>query len=279
MDGWIKLHRKIMTSKVWRGADADGKVILLTLLLRACHTLTGWTLPGGKTAVLEPGELLISNRGFAESCGVKVGKIRFELKRLENLGFIKVKRKPEGSIVKICNWQIYQGCDTAYNPPYNTDNNTPPESDAVRFEAEKPNTKNTACNPGCDTLCNPHNKNYILLKNKLNKTDWNKNLLTEIAGNTDYRLAIQRYNETFPADKDRLDTAQDVLCLYADRTDPKWILRAVNELIAVNKTRTVRNPGGYLLGILNNWLDDGLPNDTKGAQDTLDDFYRKAGVI
>ena len=30
MDGWIKLHRKILSSRVWRGADADGKVILLT---------------------------------------------------------------------------------------------------------------------------------------------------------------------------------------------------------------------------------------------------------
>lgn len=125
MDGWIKLHRKILSSRVWRGADADGKVILLTLLLRACHTLTGWNLPGGKTAVLEPGELLISNRGFAESCGVKVGKIRFELKRLEKLGFIKMTKKAEGTVVTICNWSVYQANDTAYNTLYSTVCDTP----------------------------------------------------------------------------------------------------------------------------------------------------------
>lgn len=70
-----------------------------------------------------------------------------------------------------------------------------------------------------------------------------------------------------------------MLCLYAWHTEPKWILKAVNELTAGNKNKKVHNPCGYLLGILNNWLNDGLPNDRLGAQNTLEDFYREAGVI
>ena len=95
MDGWIKLHRKILQSQVWRGADADGKVILLTLLLRACHVTTNWTLPGDKVAVLKPGELFISYRNFAVSCGVTVKKLRNEIERLKALDFLTVtcKRK------------------------------------------------------------------------------------------------------------------------------------------------------------------------------------------
>ena len=279
MDGWIKLHRKILSSKVWRGADADGKVILLTLLLRACHTLTGWNLPGGKTAVLKPGELLISNRGFAESCGVKVGKIRFELKRLEKLGFIKLIKKAEGTVVTICNWGVYQTNDTAYNTLCSTACDTPKNAGTELADGQKMEPKNTACDTPYSTVYNPHNKNYILLKNKLNKTDFNKNLLTDIAGNEDYRLALQRFRETFPTDSDKLDGILDVLCLYAGHTEPKWILKAVNELIAGNKSKKVHNPCGYLLGILNNWLNDGLPNDRLGAEKTLEDFYREAGVI
>ena len=67
MSGWIKLHRKLLKSRAWCGADAEGKVILITLLLTACHSVTHWQITTDKNAVLNPGELFISYRRFAKS--------------------------------------------------------------------------------------------------------------------------------------------------------------------------------------------------------------------
>ena len=245
MDGWIKLHRKILSSKVWRGADADGKVILLNLLLRACHVKTSWILPGDKVAVLKPGELFISYRNFAVSCGVTVKKLRNEMERLKSLEFITVTCKKEGTVARINNWQVYQQQDEG--TPLGTQKGT-------------------------------HNKNYILLKNKLNKTG--SSLLAEIKASTEFNAAIAEYKKAFPANSNGLKAEYlDVLAAYAAQTKPDWLVKAVKELKAINKMRKVRYPASYLFGILINWLNDGLPNDRLGAQNTLEDFYREAGVI
>ena len=123
-----------------------------------------------------------------------------------------------------------------------------------------------------------HNKNYILLKNKLNKTD--SSLLAEIKASTEFNAAIAEYKKAFPANSDGLKAEYiDVLAAYALQTKPDWLVKAVKELKAINKMRKVRYPASYLFGILINWLNDGLPNDRLGAQKTLEDFYREAGVI
>ncbi len=270
MDGWIKLHRKILNSKTWRGADADGKVILLTLLLRACHVTTNWTLPGDKVAVLKPGELFISYRNFAVSCGVTVKKLRNEIDRLKNLGFLTVTCKKEGTVARICNWQVYQGEGTQKGTPLGTpENSEPVPPDRYNFDA-----------PGTPlgTQKGTHNKNYILLKNKLNKTD--SKLLAEVKASAEFNAAVGEFIKAFPANRDKLKAEYlDVLVAYAAQTKPDWLLKAVKELKAVDKIRKVRYPVSYLFGILANWLNDGLPNDRLGAQKTLEDFYREAGVI
>ena len=247
MDGWIKLHRKILQSKVWYGADADGKVILLTLLLRACHTATTWTLPGDKVAVLKPGELFISYRNFAVSCGVTVKKLRNEIERLKALDFLTVTCKKEGTIARINNWQVYQCEGTPKGTPLGTQKGT-------------------------------HNKNYILLKNKLNKTDSTR--LAEVKASAEFNAVVGEFAKAFPANRNDLKAEYlDVLAAYAVQTKPDWLLKAVKELQAIDKIRKVRYPASYLFGILVNWLNDGLPNDRLGAQKTLEDFYREAGVI
>lgn len=270
MDGWIKLHRKILSSMVWRGADADGKVILLTLLLRACHVTTTWTLPGDKVAVLKPGELFISYRNFAVSCGVTVKKLRNEIDRLKSLDFLSVTCKKEGTIARINNWQVYQ-CE---GTPKGTPLGTPQNSELAGADADNSAAPGTPLGTPKGT----HNKNYILLKNKLNKT--NRALLAQVKASPEFNAAISDYAKAFSANSNDLKAEHiDVLAAYAVQTKPEWLAKAVKELKAIDKIRKVRYPASYLFGILNNWLKDGLPNDRLGAQKTLEDFYREAGVI
>ena len=120
MSGWIKLHRKLLKSRAWCGADAEGKVILITLLLTACHSVTHWQVTTDKNAVLNPGELFISYRRFAKSCGVSLKKLTSEFNRLAVVGFLECRSKREGTIVRIKNWECYQLADTPLDTPLDT---------------------------------------------------------------------------------------------------------------------------------------------------------------
>lgn len=251
MSGWIKLHRKLLKSRAWCGADAEGKVILITLLLTACHSVTHWQVTTDKNAVLNPGELFISYRRFAKSCGVSLKKLTSEFNRLAVVGFLECRSKREGTIVRIKNWECYQLADTPLDTLLGTASGTPLAT---------------------------HNKNYILLKNKLNNTDTNKKLRSA-ASEPEFVSALQEYNAAFTSAKHRLDGDEiQMLQAFAVSAKAVWVLQAVRELKAANRGKVIRNPKNYLFGILGNWLTDGLPNDNKAAQQLLDDFYRQEGI-
>ena len=179
MDGWIKLHRKLLSSRVWNTADAEGKVILITLLLRASHAATQWRITASKTASLNPGQLFITYRTFAAKCGVSTKKITTELQRLESLGFISTKKGREGTIITVCNWAYYQQAethlDTAPETPMETPAKPVPASDSPLNTAPVETPMETQKGTGLET----HNKIYILIKNKYNKTDLNNKLLDQ----------------------------------------------------------------------------------------------------
>lgn len=165
MDGWIKLHRKLLSSRVWNTADAEGKVILITLLLRASHAATQWRITASKTASLNPGQLFITYRTFAAKCGVSTKKITTELQRLESLGFISTKKGREGTIITICNWAYYQQAETHLDTAPETPMETPAKpvsvSDSPLNTAPVETPMETQKGTGLET----HNKIYILIKN------------------------------------------------------------------------------------------------------------------
>ena len=257
MSGWIKLHRKLLKSRAWCGADAEGKVILITLLLTACHSVTHWQITTDKNAVLNPGELFISYRRFAKSCGVSLKKLTSEFNRLAVVGFLECRSKREGTIVRIKNWECYQLADTPLDTLLGTDLETLANADTARASSENIAAAETPKGTALGTSLATHNKNYILLKNKLNNTDTNKKLRS-FASEPEFVSALQEYN--------------------AASAKAVWVLQAVRELKAANRGKVIRNPKNYLFGILGNWLTDGLPNDNKAAQQSLDDFYRQEGI-
>lgn len=280
MDGWIKLHRKLLSSRVWNTADAEGKVILITLLLRASHAATQWRITASKTASLNPGQLFITYRTFAAKCGVSTKKITTELQRLESLGFISTKKGREGTIITVCNWAYYQQAethlDTAPETPMETPAKPVPVSDSPLNTAPVETPMETQKDTGLET----HNKIYILIKNKYNKTDLNNKLLDQAELHPEYRQALAKYAAMFP-DKGNELRIEDVYTLkvIAALLGANWVYRAVYELKAANTEKFIKNPRKYLLGILQNWLLNGMPNDSKGKEQELQDFYREEGII
>lgn len=266
MDGWIKLHRKLLKSRAWCGADAEGKVILLTLLLSACHTNTVWKIKrAGTDTVLAPGEMFISFRAFAKKCGVSFNKINFEFKRLKNICFLNCKSSNSGTLVQILNWDKYQMTDTVFSTPAQT----PAElgnadSDCDIAPAMLP--IETPIKTPLETL----NKNNSILINNLNEVQ-------EIVLSPEFVGAIRDYNMAFPNAPLSLNDMQ-LLQEIAVTTSVSWVAMAVSELKAKQREMVVRKPQKYLKGVLKNWLKDGVPYVEKSESAALKDFYSERGV-
>lgn len=280
MDGWIKLHRKLLSSRAWLTADAEGKVILVTLLLRASHAVTQWRITASKTVALNPGQLFITYRTFAAKCGVSTKKITTELARLESVGFISTRKGRDGTIITVCNWAYYQQVETHLETPTDTGLETPANQGCASVSPKNTASVETPMETQMDTGLETHNKIYILIKNKYNKTDLNNKLLDQAELQPEYQQALKGYAEMFP-DKVNALRIEDVYTLkvIAALIGANWVYRAVYELKAAKKEKVIKNPRKYLLGILQNWLANGMPNDSKGKDEELQDFYREAGVL
>lgn len=280
MDGWIKLHRKLLSSRAWLTADAEGKVILITLLLRASHAATQWRITASKTVALNPGQLFITYRTFAAKCGVSTKKITTELARLESVGFISTRKGRDGTIITVCNWAYYQQSETRLETQMDTQTETPANQGCASVSTQNAASVETPMETQMDTGLETHNKIYILIKNKYNKTDLNNKLLDQAELQPEYQQALKGYAEMFP-DKANALRIEDVYTLkvIAALIGANWVYRAVYELKAAKKEKAIKNPRKYLLGILQNWLANGMPNDSKGKDEELQDFYREAGVL
>lgn len=169
MDGWIKLHRKLLTSKVWHCMDAEGKVILITMLLRASHSITRWQITASKTAALNPGELFITYRTFAVKCGVSTKKLGTVLQQLAGLEFLTMRKNKDGTIISICNWYSYQTPETPLETPLETPAETPEKQDTDCGSGTNTDFVETQMETTSGTPLETHNKIYILIKNKYNR--------------------------------------------------------------------------------------------------------------
>ena len=277
MDGWIKLHRKLLTSKVWHCVDAEGKVILITILLRASHAVTRWQITASKTAVLNPGELFITYRTFAVKCGVSTKKLGTVLQQLAGLNFLTMRKNKDGTIISICNWYSYQTPETPLETPLETQVETPETQGAVCGLGTNTDFVETQIETPLETPLETHNKIYILIKNKYNKIELNNSMLADVERNIEFRRGIKLFQDSFP-DKELKPEERYNLQVVAAMLGSEWVLRSAYELKAVSREKQIKNPSRYWIGILQNWLINGMPNDSKGKNQELSDFYQEVGV-
>lgn len=277
MDGWIKLHRKLLTSKAWHCVDAEGKVILITILLRASHAVTRWQITASKTAVLNPGELFITYRTFAVKCGVSTKKLGTVLQQLAGLNFLTMRKNKDGTIISICNWYSYQTPETPLETPLETQVETHEKQGAVCGLGTNTDFVETQMETPLETPLETHNKIYILIKNKYNKTELNNSMLADVERNIEFRRGIKLFQDSFP-DKALKPEERYNLQVVAAMLGSEWVLRSAYELKAVSREKQIKNPSRYWIGILQNWLTNGMPNDSKGKNQELSDFYQEVGV-
>lgn len=262
MSGWVKLHRQILQSKLWRSLDADGKVVMITLLLRAAHRPVSWRVNEHKEIILGIGELFISVRMFAKEIGVKDAFLRTILKQFAKSDFIKLKADRSGTKIKIINWERYQQA-TLEETEKQTSSATPLNEDVEQVDGKKDGAEKT----GNETDSTTHNKNNN------NENENNKNQ------NDCLKKALDRYQVLFgiiPTAK--LTEFVDVAITVPDN----WLVKSFDELVSANKISRKRSPLAYWLGILRHWKVSGNAEPWQKAKSdngsSMINFYASKGV-
>lgn len=119
-EGWVKLHREIITKPIWKLSSPEQKTILITLLLMANHQDNEWEFEGQKF-VCKAGQFVTSINSISEACGkgISTQNVRTALSRFEKLGFLTNKSTKTGRLITIENWGTYQGFDSDTNKEAN----------------------------------------------------------------------------------------------------------------------------------------------------------------
>lgn len=109
IDGWIKLHRKMLDNPVvWK--DSDHLAVWIYLLLNATHKDMD-VLFRSKRITLKPGQLITGRKSIASQLSISDSKVKRVLLAFESDQQIDRQRSNQNSLITILNWCEYQQTD------------------------------------------------------------------------------------------------------------------------------------------------------------------------
>lgn len=108
--GWIKLHRQLLDSPLYKDCNAIQRDILISILLTVNHKPNKWIFKGQEFIVQE-GQMITSLESLAKICakGTTVQNVRTALNKFEKYNFITNKSTNKNRLISIVNWSLYQG--------------------------------------------------------------------------------------------------------------------------------------------------------------------------
>jgi len=109
MDGWVKLHRKLLNSDMYKSLNSTHRDVMVQCLLLASHKRTVWSYKGDLHAC-SPGQFKTSLETLRSRCAKKttIKQVRGALDKLGTWGFLASERASTGRIITILNWTTYQ---------------------------------------------------------------------------------------------------------------------------------------------------------------------------
>ncbi len=107
MSGWIKLHRKLLDSKIF--SNPNILKFWMWSLLKASHSDTE-QLIGLQTVSIQKGQFIFGRKIAAKELDMTESNAYKILKWLEKESMIVVNSNNKFSVVTIVNWEFYQGC-------------------------------------------------------------------------------------------------------------------------------------------------------------------------
>lgn len=109
MDGWIKLHRKILDNPIVC-KDSDHIAVWTYLLLNATHKEYASVFKGIKI-ILQPGQLITGRKTIAEKFKISESKVQRILKSFENEQQIEQQNGNKNRLISILSWLDYQSSE------------------------------------------------------------------------------------------------------------------------------------------------------------------------
>lgn len=103
--GYIKLHRKMMRSKLFKNSSTLH--LWITLLLKASHSSNTWIYNKREYSVKE-GELFTCLDTLSNDTGISRNKIYRAINKFKSEQMIKTKATPYGTHIEIVKWKEYQ---------------------------------------------------------------------------------------------------------------------------------------------------------------------------
>jgi len=110
MQGWIKLHRKLIEWEWFH--QPEMLLVFIYLLLKANHQDGTW-----QGIPIKKGQLVTGRKRLSEETGLSEQKIRGCLKRLKSTSDITIKPTNRFSLITICNYCTYQPDVITANQP------------------------------------------------------------------------------------------------------------------------------------------------------------------
>lgn len=108
MEGWVRLHRKLLSSSVFENEKL--LKVFIWCLLKASHKERDQVV-GLNTIELTPGQFVTGRKKAASELGLKESTTDNYLKALEKLNIISMKMNSKYRVVTIENWELYQSKD------------------------------------------------------------------------------------------------------------------------------------------------------------------------
>jgi hypothetical protein len=122
IDGWIKLHRKMLDNPVvWK--DSDHLAVWIYLLLNATHKNMD-VLFKNKRITLKPGQLITGRKSIAKKLDISESKVHRVLKMLEIEQQIEQQTSNKNRLIAIVGWNEYQSCEQQIEQQVNNNRTT-----------------------------------------------------------------------------------------------------------------------------------------------------------
>ena len=228
MEGWIKIHRKILDNPIVC-KDSDTLSIWVYLLLNATHVQIP-ILFKGKRIMLQEGQLLTGILSISKKLNIDKNKVQRTLKLFENDKQIEQQTSNQNRLVTILNWNTYQN-------------------------SEKQNDKPVINEWETDDKRVITNKNIKNIKNDKNVR------ITAVSDSRgdDLQEIIEFYNNNIGSTTPYI---VEVLSDYLKDLNKELVILAMKKSVEANK-RFIQ----YIKGILNNWIKKGITTLVEAEQE------------
>jgi len=209
MEGWIKLHRKLLT---WEWFTIPNMVhLFIYMLLSANHQDGKW-----KGIELKRGQLITGLKVLNKNTGISVRSLRTCIERLKSTGELTVKATNKYSTITICNYDLYNDIINNVDKQIDSQTDKPPTRNrhAIDNKQEYKNDKNVK-----DIL--PKEKNIPLRKEEEIKEEENTDV--ECYDPSDFATAIKETGTAEPecaAKIEEMKNFHEVVLNHPDYSEP-----------------------------------------------------------